>query len=122
MKYNWITQVIISQTEKMSEIKVIGAGFGRTGTLTLKVALEELGFGPCYHMKEVLFKNKITDWTVIESGQKSDAEKEKLLKKALEGYQASVDFPSAAYFKPDSKFYWLCWSQDNSHGLISNLI
>jgi len=31
---------------------VIGAGFGRTGTLSLKVALDELGFGPCYHMSE----------------------------------------------------------------------
>lgn len=35
-------------------MKVIGAGFGRTGTTTLKVALEELGFGPCYHTTELL--------------------------------------------------------------------
>ncbi len=35
-------------------IKVIGAGFGRTGTLSLKLALEELGFGKCYHMEELL--------------------------------------------------------------------
>jgi hypothetical protein len=34
-------------------LKVIGAGFGRTGTMSLKVALETLGFGPCYHMIEV---------------------------------------------------------------------
>ena len=34
-------------------MKVIGAGFGRTGTMSLKVALEELGFGPCYHMIEL---------------------------------------------------------------------
>lgn len=34
-------------------MKVIGAGFGRTGTMSLKVALETLGFGPCYHMIEV---------------------------------------------------------------------
>ena len=34
-------------------LKVIGAGFGRTGTMSLKTALEELGFGPCYHMREV---------------------------------------------------------------------
>jgi Sulfotransferase domain len=37
-------------------LEVIGAGFGRTGTMSLKVALEELGFGPCYHMTEVLDK------------------------------------------------------------------
>jgi len=35
-------------------LKAISAGFGRTGTLSLKLALEELGFGPCHHMKEVL--------------------------------------------------------------------
>jgi hypothetical protein len=34
-------------------LKVVGAGFGRTGTLSLKAALERLGFGPCYHMAEV---------------------------------------------------------------------
>ena len=34
-------------------LKVIGAGFGRTGTLSLKIALERIGFGPCYHMMEV---------------------------------------------------------------------
>ena len=35
-------------------LKVLGAGFGRTGTLSLKYALEELGFGPCHHMMEVM--------------------------------------------------------------------
>jgi len=34
-------------------LEVVGAGFGRTGTLSLKVALERLGLGPCYHMLEV---------------------------------------------------------------------
>src|SRR5215216_1228691 len=34
-------------------MEVIGAGFGRTGTLSLKAALERLGFAPCYHMVEV---------------------------------------------------------------------
>jgi hypothetical protein len=37
-------------------VKVIGAGFGRTGTASLQSALNELGFGPCYHMYEV-FQN-----------------------------------------------------------------
>lgn len=32
-------------------LQIIGAGFGRTGTLSLKTALEQLGF-PCYHMIE----------------------------------------------------------------------
>jgi hypothetical protein len=34
-------------------VRVIGTGFGRTGTASLQVALETLGFGPCYHMIEV---------------------------------------------------------------------
>ena len=35
-------------------LAVIGAGFGRTGTESMKLALEMLGLGPCHHMKEVL--------------------------------------------------------------------
>lgn len=35
-------------------LEVIGAGFGRTGTLSLKLALERLGFGPCHHMTELI--------------------------------------------------------------------
>ncbi len=35
-------------------MRVIGAGFGRTGTLSFKRALEDLGFGPTYHMQEVM--------------------------------------------------------------------
>jgi hypothetical protein len=35
-------------------MRVIGAGFGRTGTLSFKRALEGLGLGPTYHMKEVM--------------------------------------------------------------------
>jgi hypothetical protein len=32
------------------DLQVIGAGFGRTGTSSLRDALNLLGFGPCYHM------------------------------------------------------------------------
>ncbi len=35
-------------------LDVIGVGFGRTGTLSLKAALEQLGFGPCHHMLGLL--------------------------------------------------------------------
>src|SRR3546814_18115677 len=40
------------QGENM-DLKVIGAGFGRNGTLSVCTALNQLGF-PCYHMFEVL--------------------------------------------------------------------
>ena len=35
-------------------LKVIGAGFGRTGTDSMREALEILGFGPCHHMRELI--------------------------------------------------------------------
>ena len=35
-------------------LEIIGAGFGRTGTVSMKAAVEILGFGPCYHMREIL--------------------------------------------------------------------
>lgn len=34
-------------------LEIIGAGFGRTGTDSLREALTELGFGPCHHMHEI---------------------------------------------------------------------
>ena len=34
-------------------LRIVGAAFGRTGTNSLKLALERLGFGPCHHMYEV---------------------------------------------------------------------
>ena len=42
-------------------IQVIGAGLGRTGTLSLKAALEELGFAKCYHMVEVFAQGRAPD-------------------------------------------------------------
>ena len=50
--------IFISFSEKMSELQVIGAGFGRTGTATTKAALEILGFGPCHHMFEGMLRIK----------------------------------------------------------------
>ncbi len=56
-------------------MKVIGAGFGRTGTLSLKTALEELGFAPCYHMVEV-FNNPddVDQWEAASRGEPVDWE------------------------------------------------
>jgi len=85
-------------------LKVIGAGYGRTGTNSLKIALEELGLEKCYHMIEVM-KNPshMRQWTkIIESGQ---ADWESL----FDGYQAAVDWPTSAFYKeliaayPDAK-------------------
>ena len=54
-------------------LKVIGAGFGRTGTLSLKEALEKLGYGPCHHMKEVFLNSDQTEYFYLASmGEKVD--------------------------------------------------
>jgi hypothetical protein len=70
-------------------LKVIGAGFGRTGTLSLKLALEQLGFGPCYHMVEV-FKHRdhLPRWIAAHEGADTD------WADLFSGYAATVDWPS----------------------------
>ncbi len=78
-------------------MKVIGAGYGRTGTLSLKAALERLGFGPCYHALEV-FKHPghATFWRAAAHKR---AHGEPLDWDELFGsYGATVDFPAAAFY------------------------
>ena len=54
-------------------IRLIGAGFGRTGTLSLKHALEKLGLDKCYHMAEVM-KNPqhMPVWQAAHNGESID--------------------------------------------------
>lgn len=85
-------------------IKVIGSGMGRTGTHSLKLALEQLGFDKCYHMVE-LFNNPagLTHFTEAEEGKNTD------WGKLFAGYASAVDYPVARYYKqlithyPDAK-------------------
>ena len=73
-------------------MKVIGAGFGRTGTLSLKHALERLGFGPCYHMAEVAAHPEHVDlWRRAWRGEDPWAE-------IFADYGAAVDWPAAAFW------------------------
>jgi hypothetical protein len=75
-------------------IKVIGAGFGRTGTLSLKAALEKLGFDKCYHMLEVgQNEGHVDAWRALARGETVDWDV------LFEGYQASVDWPSCNYWE-----------------------
>ena len=58
-------------------LEVIGAGFGRTGTMSLKVALEELGFEPCYHMSEVFTHPEHVElWRAVARGEPVEWEQE----------------------------------------------
>jgi hypothetical protein len=54
-------------------LEVVGAGFGRTGTLSLKLALEKLGYQKCYHMMEVFrHPNHIDIWQAAQRGEPVD--------------------------------------------------
>lgn len=84
----------------MSALKIIGAGFGRTGTLSLKVALDTLGFGPCYHMKEVFDNPRhIELWQAAGDGQKVD------WGELFAGYRSAVDWPAAAFVEELEQVY-----------------
>jgi len=81
-------------------LKVIGAGFGRTGTLSFKTALEKLGYVKCHHMKDVITSStQAKQWYEISSGQNPDWDS------VFEGYQACVDFPSANYYQQLAQYY-----------------
>ena len=54
-------------------LRIIGAGFGRTGTSSLKTALEDLGFAPCYHMLEVAARSEHSAlWLAANRGERVD--------------------------------------------------
>jgi hypothetical protein len=74
-------------------VRVIGAGFGRTGTASLQSALEELGFGPCYHMFEVFEHPQHADfWEAVWRGEPVDWDA------VLGGYEATVDWPACTFY------------------------
>lgn len=85
-------------------LKVIGSGFGRTGTMSTKIALEQLGFGPCHHMVEVMGNpNQPAHWKARAEGHEVD------WAEVFAGYDAQVDFPGASVWHelsiafPDAK-------------------
>jgi Sulfotransferase domain len=71
-------------------LAVIGPGFGRTGTMSLKLALELLGFGPCHHMEEVLaHPEQVPHWQTVADGQQV------VWEEVFAGYRSQVDWPGA---------------------------
>src|SRR5215470_14654475 len=75
-------------------LKVVGAGFGRTGTLSLKHALEKIGFGPCYHMMEVFPRpDHVRMWHDLAYGRPVDWD---LL---FRDFQSTVDWPSTRWWR-----------------------
>ena len=69
-------------------VKVIGLGFGRSGTMSLKAALEELGFGKCYHFSEIFDSpGDAEQWLAASRGHAIDWDA------LLDGYGATVYLP-----------------------------
>jgi hypothetical protein len=81
-------------------LEIIGAGMGRTGTDSLRTALEVLGFGPCHHMFELTKNpNQLQDWQKLSCGE------EVSWQKVFDGYRSQVDWPGACYWKELSHAY-----------------
>ncbi|MEM6578882.1 MAG: sulfotransferase family protein [Pseudomonadota bacterium] len=86
-------------------LRVIGAGVGRTATYSLKLALEELGFGPCYHMEEVAkdIPAGVPLWNAAARGAPD-------WRTIFDGFNSAVDWPVACFYRelhaayPDAKF------------------
>jgi hypothetical protein len=75
-------------------LQVVGAGTGRTGTLSLKAALEELGFTKCYHMVEVFAHlDDARTWDAAVCGEPVDWDR------LFAGYLATVDLPSCLFYR-----------------------
>jgi hypothetical protein len=81
-------------------LEVIGAGFGRTGTLSMKMALDQLGLGPCHHMLEIFGKpDQVNLWLAAAEGKSVDWEE------VFDGYRSAVDWPSCYFWKELIAFY-----------------
>jgi hypothetical protein len=79
-------------------LRVVGAGVGRTGTHSLKVALEQLLGGTCHHMIEVFsHPEEIPLWTAAINGEEIDWDA------LMEPYAAQVDWPGASFWPELSK-------------------
>lgn len=75
-------------------LSVIGAGFGRTGTDSMREALNLLGFGPCHHMHEVSGNpEQLRLWRALAQGAEPNWER------LFRDFCAAVDWPSAYYWR-----------------------
>lgn len=73
-------------------LRVVGAGLGRTGTMSLKGALERLLGAPCYHMLEVgKHEGHVALWHAAVRGERP-------WEALFEGYAAAVDWPASAFW------------------------
>ncbi len=86
-------------------MQIIGTGVGRTGTYSLRIAINQLGLGPCFHMEDVIHNMPVLVplWNDALSGNADwDA--------IYDGFASAVDWPTAGFFRelaaayPSAKF------------------
>jgi Sulfotransferase domain len=86
-------------------MQVIGAGVGRTGTQSLKLAINQLGLGPCHHMEDVIadMPTQVPLWAAAAKGRPDWVA-------IYKGYESACDWPTARFFRelhatyPSAKF------------------
>jgi hypothetical protein len=80
-------------------LKVIGAGLGRTGTMSLKLALERIGLSPCYHMAELMMNPaRVPLWIDVADGKPN-------WEAVFEGYPATTDYPACIWWRELASAY-----------------
>ncbi|ADD41821.1 sulfotransferase family protein [Stackebrandtia nassauensis] len=78
----------------MGELTVIGASFGRTGTASVRFALEQLGFGPCHHIRHLFASDRhARDWLRVAEGEPADWHR------LLFGFAATIAWPASCYWR-----------------------
>jgi len=104
-------------------VDIIDVGFGRTGTMSLKLALEQLGFGPCHHMEEVLKDpGQAAQWAAAAEGEAVDWDA------VFDGYRSTVDWPTTRFWRevvdhyPDAKVILTVRDPDRWYESISKTI
>lgn len=82
------------------DLRILGAGMGRTGTLSLKAAIEQLGLGPCYHMTRIFEHPEHPPlWQRFATGERTDWET------LLGDYPAAVDWPASFLWRELAAYY-----------------
>ena len=104
-------------------LEIIGAGLARTGTMSLKLALEQLGYGPCFHMIEMLkdpHQLKLLDVSHPQGSPKWSL--------FFEGYRSTTDYPACLYYKelldlnPNAKVILTVRDPDSWYESVKNTV
>lgn len=81
-------------------LSIIGSGFGRTGTKSLKEAVELLGYAPCHHMHEIVeHPEQVAHWQALAAGKPVD------WNEVFAGYKSQVDWPGAYVWRQLSEAF-----------------